>query len=80
MVYIIYMVYVIYTIYYVSFHATSYSCLNTNMISLLYIIYILIGLGHQYGGTGCGYQHFSVQLIDQVEKGDKVALAEKKGG
>ena len=29
-------------------------------------------------GTGCGYQHFSVQLIDQVEKGDKVALAEKE--
>ena len=36
------------------------------------------GLGHHYGGTGCGYQHFSVQLIDQVEKGDKVALAEKE--
>ena len=36
------------------------------------------GLGHHYGGTGCGYENFSVQIIDQVEQGDKVALAEKE--
>ena len=37
------------------------------------------GLGHHYGGEkGCGYEYFSVQIIDQVEEGDKVALAEKE--
>ena len=36
------------------------------------------GLGHHYGGQGCGYQNFSVQLIDQVEEGDKVALANRE--
>ena len=38
------------------------------------------GLGHHYGvGKGCAYpQHFSVQLIDQVEVGNKEALAEKE--
>ena len=36
------------------------------------------GLGHHYGGNGCGYENFSVQLIDQVEEGDRVALAEKE--
>ena len=37
------------------------------------------GLGHHYGGDGgCSYQNFSVQIIDQVEKGDAVALANKE--
>ena len=37
------------------------------------------GLGHHYGGErGCGYESFSVQIIDQVEEGDKIALAEKE--
>ena len=32
-----------------------------------------------YGGEkGCRYENFSVQIIDQVEEGDKVALAEKE--
>ena len=37
------------------------------------------GLGHHYGGErGCGYENFSVQIIDQVEERDKVASAEKE--
>ena len=37
------------------------------------------GLGHHYGGTGgCGYANFAVQIIDQVEEGDKKALADKE--
>ena len=37
------------------------------------------GLGHHYGGVGgCGYNNFSVQLIDQVEEGDSIALADKE--
>ena len=37
------------------------------------------GLRHHYGGDGgWGYQNFSVQIIDQVEKGDTVALADKE--
>ena len=37
------------------------------------------GLGHHYGGEGGrGYANFSVQLIDQVEEGDTVALADKE--
>ena len=37
------------------------------------------GLGHHYGGDrGCGYENFSVQIIDQVEEGDKKALADKE--
>jgi hypothetical protein len=34
------------------------------------------GLGQHYGGpTGCGYQNLSMQIIDQVDLGDKEALA-----
>ena len=37
------------------------------------------GLGHHYGGEGgCGYGNFSVQIIDQVEEGDKLALADRE--
>ena len=38
------------------------------------------GLGHHYGaGKGCEYPtHFSVQLIDKVDEGDRSALAEKE--
>ena len=36
------------------------------------------GLGHHYGGNGCGYENVSVQIIDQVEQGDSMALAEKE--
>ena len=35
------------------------------------------GLGHHYGGPqGCGYQNLSLQLIDQVQHGDKEGLAD----
>ena len=35
------------------------------------------GLGHHYGGErGCGYQNFSLQIIDQVENGNVEALVE----
>ena len=34
------------------------------------------GLGNHYGGQGCGYENISLQIIDQVEIGDHVALAE----
>ena len=40
-----------------------------------------VGLGHYYGGDegcGCGYDNFSVQIIDQVEEGDRKALADKE--
>ena len=34
------------------------------------------GLRQHYGGpTGCGYQNLSMQIIEQVELGDKEALA-----
>ena len=37
------------------------------------------GLDHHYGGNGgCGYENFSVQIIDQVEEGDKVALGDRE--
>ena len=37
------------------------------------------GLGHHYGGEGgCGYENFSVQIIDQVEEGDKKTLADRE--
>jgi len=38
------------------------------------------GLGHHYGsGKGCQYpEHFSIQIIDQVNLGDKKALADKE--
>ena len=32
------------------------------------------GLGHHYGGNGCGYANLSIQIIDQVENGDTMAL------
>ena len=35
------------------------------------------GLGQHYGGPhGCGYDNFSVQIIDQVEHGNEEALSE----
>ena len=34
------------------------------------------GLGNHYGGDGCGYENLRIQIIDQVEIGDKIALAE----
>ena len=39
---------------------------------------IVGGLGHHYGGNGCGYANLSVQIIDQVEEGNGAALAEKE--
>ena len=33
------------------------------------------GLGHHYGGQGCGYASVSIQLIEQVQIGDAEALA-----
>ena len=37
------------------------------------------GLGKHYGGElGCGYGNFSIQLIDQVEMGEKEKLAQKE--
>ena len=34
------------------------------------------GLGHHYGGNGCGYANVSFQVIDQVDLGDDHELAE----
>jgi hypothetical protein len=32
-------------------------------------------LGHHFGGqNGCGYENVTIQLIDQVEHGDKTGL------
>ena len=36
------------------------------------------GLEHHYRGNGCGYENLSVQIIDQVDEGDSLALAEKE--
>ena len=36
------------------------------------------GLGHHYGGQGCGYGNLSIQLIERVEVGDHQALAEQE--
>ena len=38
------------------------------------------GLGHHYGsGKGCSYpQDLSIQIIDQVDEGDKEALAKRE--
>ena len=36
------------------------------------------GLGHHYGGQGCGYGNLSIQLIERVEVGDHKALAEQE--
>ena len=34
------------------------------------------GLGHHYGGQGCGYENLRIILIDQVEHGNVETLAE----
>ena len=34
------------------------------------------GLGHHYGGSGCGYENLRIRIIDQVEIGNLEALAE----
>ena len=36
------------------------------------------GLGHHYGGKGCGYENLSMQIIDQVDQGDQAALARQE--
>ena len=36
------------------------------------------GLGHHYGGTGCGYEHLSIQLIEGVEEGNQQALCDRE--
>ena len=36
------------------------------------------GLGHHYGGGGCGYDSISIQLIERVEEGDQQALVERE--
>jgi hypothetical protein len=36
------------------------------------------GLGHHYGGKGCGYENVSIQLIEQVQVGDSEALARQE--
>ena len=33
------------------------------------------GLGNHYGGEGCGKENVKIQIIDQVEEGDRKALA-----
>ena len=36
------------------------------------------GLGHHYGGQGCGYENISIQIIEGVEQGDQKALADRE--
>ena len=36
------------------------------------------GLGHHYGGTGCGYENLSIQIIEGVEQGDQKTLANRE--
>ena len=36
------------------------------------------GLGHHYGGKGCGYENLSMQIIDQVDQGNQAALARQE--
>ena len=36
------------------------------------------GMGHHYGGSGCGYQNVSIQIIEQVELGDDKALEKQE--
>ena len=36
------------------------------------------GLGHHYGGDGCGYDNISIQLIERVEEGDQKAVVERE--
>jgi hypothetical protein len=38
-------------------------------------MYKIGGLGHHYGGSGCGYSNVSIQFIDQIEVGNVDALA-----
>ena len=39
---------------------------------------IIGGLGHHYGGDGCGYANISIQLIERVEEGNQQALVERE--
>ena len=39
---------------------------------------IVGGLGHHYGGNGCGYANMSIQIIEGVEKGNQKALCERE--
>ena len=36
------------------------------------------GLGHHYGGQGCGYENISIQIIEGVEQGDQKALCDRE--
>ena len=36
------------------------------------------GLGHHYGGQGCGYENISIQIIEGVEQGDQQALCDRE--
>ena len=36
------------------------------------------GLGHHYGGAGCGYDNMSFVLIEQCKEGDKEYLARRE--
>ena len=36
------------------------------------------GLGQHYGGTGCGYDNLTLQIIDQVNQGDNKALEDQE--
>ena len=35
-------------------------------------------MGHHYGGSGCGYQNVSIQIIEQVELGNDKALEKQE--
>ena len=39
---------------------------------------IVGGLGHHYGGNGCGYTNMSFQIIEGVEHGNQKALCERE--
>ena len=36
------------------------------------------GLGHHYGGTGCGYENISIMVIEQVEIGNHEELGDRE--
>ena len=36
------------------------------------------GLGHHYGGQGCGYENLSIQIIEGVEQGNQKALCNRE--
>ena len=36
------------------------------------------GLGHHYGGKGCGYASLSIQIIKGVQEGDQKALCDRE--